>query len=179
MYDPSIMNDAECRRILRRRAQKLAETPQKKTTDEECLEVVEFLLGDEHYAIESRWIGEVYPLREFTPIPGTPPFVFGLMNLRGRILSIIDLRTFFDLPDKGLSDLNKVIVLSHDNMEFGILADAVLAAHQLPINRILPTLPTLTEIRAEYLKGVTKENLVVLEGRKLLADRTLRVHENV
>ena len=173
-----MFNDEENRRILRERARKLAEPRAQATCQEQCIQVVEFLLADEHYAIESCWIGEVYPLKEFTPLPCVPDFVFGLASLRGKILSIIDLRTFFDLENKGLSDLNKVVVLRNENMEFGILADAVLTTRQIEIKSILPSLPTLTEIRAEYLKGITSENLVVLEGEKLLLDRKLRIHDD-
>ena len=71
--------------------------------------------------------------------------------MRGKILSVIDLRTFFDLPNRGLSDLNKVIVLHDGTMEFGVLADAIIAARWIPRSDLLPSLPTLTEIRAEYI----------------------------
>lgn len=170
-------NGDERRRILRMRAQALAREPEREAPEEERIEIVEFLLADERYALESSHIGEVCPLKDLTPLPGTPSYVLGLVNLRGKILSVIDLRKFFELPEKGLSDLNKVIVLQNATMEFGVLADAVLDARQLPVRLLLPSLPTLTEIRAEYLKGVTEERLVVLDGNRLLCDRGIVVHE--
>ncbi|GAM10257.1 chemotaxis protein CheW [Geobacter sp. OR-1] len=170
-------DDADRKRILRARAAILAQEPEESGAGEEQIEIVEFLLSDEHYAFESTYVGEVYPLKDLTPLPCTPPFVLGVINMRGKILSVIDLRRFFDLPVKGLSDLNKVIVLHDDAMEFGILADAILAARCIPRAGLLTSLPTLTEIRAEYLLGVTQERLVVLDGDKILSDRSIVVHE--
>ncbi len=170
---------AERLRILKARAVALAREPEKSKAEEDRIEIVEFLLADERYAIESHYIGEVYPLKNLTPLPCTPPFVLGIINMRGKILSVIDLRTFFDLPNRGLSDLNKVIVLHDDAMEFGVLADAIIAARWLPRCALLPSLPTLSGIRAEYLMGITEERLVVLDGGKILSDKGIVVHEEV
>lgn len=140
---------------------------------------MEFLLAHETYGVESSYVREVYPLRAFTPLPCTPSFVLGIINIRSQILSVIDLKKFFDLPDRGLTDLNKVIVVHDDRMTFGILADAVLAVRSIPLDDMQPSLPTLTGIREAYLKGVTSERLVILDAGKLLADTTLIVLEEV
>lgn len=171
-------DDNEQVRILKARAAVLAREPES-APEGEHIEIIEFLLAEERYALESVCIGEVYPLRELTPLPCTPSFVLGVVNIRGKILSVLDLRRFFDLPVSGLSDLNKVIILRNDTMEFGILADAILAARRISLQALQPSLPTLTEIRAEYLLGVTEERLVVLDGRKILTDPGIVVHEEV
>ena len=169
----------EKRRILKERAKALAREPEPDTVAGESLEVVEFMLAYENYGIESSYVREVYPLTEITPIPCTPPFVLGIINVRGRIMSVIDLKKFFDLPEKGLTDLNKVIIVHNEKMEFGILADAVLDVRPIPLKEIQPSLPTLIDIRADYLKGVTKERLVVLDAEKILSDKRITVHELV
>jgi len=171
--------DNERQRILKARAVALAREPAKSGEEEERIEIVEFLLADERYAIESHYIGEVYPLKDLTPLPCTPAFVLAVINMRGKILSVIDLRTFFDLPNRGLSDLNKVVVLHDGAMEFGVLADAIIAARWIPRSSLLSSLPTLTEVRAEYLMGVTEERLVVLDGGKILSDKGIVVHEEI
>ena len=140
---------------------------------------MEFLLAHETYAIESRHVREIFPLENLTPLPGTQVFVLGIINIRGEILSVIDIKKFFELPDKGLTDLNKVIVLQSENMLFGILADTIVGARQIPLTAIQPSLPTLTGIREEYLKGVTAERTVVLDAEKLLADEKITVQEQV
>lgn len=165
--------------ILKKRAKMLAVEPAKKTEAEEYIEVVEFLLANERYAVESRHVREIYPLKELTPVPCTPPFVLGIINVRGRILSVIDIKKFFDLPERGLTPLNKVVILSSGDMEFGILADAVIGAHNISMDNLDASLPTLTGVREEYLKGVTREQVVILDAGKLLSDRSIIVHENV
>ena len=176
-----IEDSGECERqqILKARTVALAQEPLENAAVGEQIEIVEFLLADERYAIESACIGEVCPLKHLTPLPCAPPFVLGIINMRGKILSIIDLRIIFEIANKGLSDLNSVIVLRDGAMEFGILADAIIGSRCLSRTMIVPSLPTLTEIRAEYLMGVTDERLIVLDGGKILSDRNLVVHDEV
>ncbi len=162
--------------ILKARAQALAQAPEQ-AEETECLEVVTFMLAYETYGIETAWVREVYPLKDLTPLPCTPSFVAGIVNVRGQVISVIDIKKFFDLPEKGLTDLNKVIILSYGVMEFGILADAVVDVRNIPLGKIQSGLPTLTGIREEYLRGVTAERLVILDAVKLLTDGNIIVHE--
>lgn len=171
------LTSEEKRKILKARARVLAREPEKEMLDQDYLEVVEFLLAYETYGIESAYVREIYPLTEITSLPGTPSFVQGIVNIRGQILSVIDLKKFFELPEKGLSDLNKIIIIRDDNMEFGILADAVLGIRKLTAGEIEASLPTLTGIREQYLKGVTRERMVVLDAVKILSDKNIVISE--
>ncbi len=174
-----IKNDPdENKNILHQRAAKLAvEVAAKSDADE--IEVCEFMLDRERYGIESQYIREVYPLKNFTPVPCTPSFVTGVINIRGQILSIIDPGKFFDLSRKGLSDLNKVIILHSPVMEFGILADEILGVKKISMEDVETSLPTLTDVRLDYLKGVTGNRLIILDGGKILGDEKLIVNEEV
>jgi purine-binding chemotaxis protein CheW len=164
--------------ILRARARILArERKGDKELPQSQLEVVEFLLASEHYGIELTYIREIHALSEFTPLPGTPAFVLGLTNVRGQILAVIDIKKLFDLPERGLTDLNKVIVVRTHQMELGILADAVLGVRAVALNEFQTSLPTLTGIRAEYLKGITKDPLVVLDVENILSDEKIVVND--
>lgn len=172
-FEPTSM---EKKKILQIRSKALAEdTAAKKPLAREYLEVVEFLLSYEKYALEIKYIKEVCSLKELTEIPGAPPFIMGVINFHGQILSVIDLRNFFDLPIKGLTELNKVIVLHNDEIEFGILADELLKIGKIPISEIQSSLPTLTGIRADYLKGITKDRMVILDALKLLKDEKIKL----
>jgi len=168
---------AEKQSILRARAAILARDPAEEGTTAVYIEVLEFRLASELYGIETTHVSATVPLQELTPLPGTPPFVLGLINHRGQILSVIDLKKFFDLPDKGLTDLNKVIIVRSDEMEFGVLADEIIGVRQTRRDEIQPALPTLTGVREEYLLGVTRERTVLLDGRRLLADRSLVIND--
>jgi purine-binding chemotaxis protein CheW len=169
----------EMKRILKARAQELAREGEKAKTNEESIEIVEFLLAYEKYGIESSYVREIHPLKELTPVPCTPPFVLGIISVRGQIVSVIDMKKFFDLPEKGLTDLNKVIIVHDETMEFGILADSILGVRKIPREEIQPPLPTLTGIGADYLMGMTKEPMVVLDMAKILSSRNLVVHEEI
>ena len=166
----------EVGRILHARALALAREPEGREADGETLELLEFCLAYENYGIEISFIREVYPLRSLIPLPGAPPFVLGIVNVRGQICSVIDLRKFFDLEEKGLSDLNKVIIVHHDGIEFGVLADAIVGICPVRVAAIQPSLPTLTGIREKYLRGVAGGKLIVLDAVKLLSDRSLIVN---
>lgn len=167
----------EKKKILKQRAKHLARPRETDVRELGQLEIVEFLLAYERYAIESSWVREVYPLKELTPLPGTPAFVSGIINVRGRIVSVLDMKSFFDLPPKGLTDLNKVIIVGDGQMEFGLLADAVCGVSHVPLQEIQPPLPTLTGIRQEYLKGLTSQRLVILDVAKILSDPGIIVRE--
>jgi purine-binding chemotaxis protein CheW len=164
----------EKNRVLRERAVALARDQATKA-EEESLEVVTFLLAYETYGIESRWVREIFPLHKLTPLPWCPPFVAGIVNVRGRILPVIDIKKLFDLPEKGLTDLNKVLIIHREDLELGILADQVLEIRSVPLSLIQSSLPTLMGIREEFLKGVTAERLVVLDATKILTDSRLAV----
>jgi Chemotaxis signal transduction protein len=169
----------EVERTLKARAQALALELAPAEAADTRIEVVNFLLAYEHYAIESRYVREVYPLESLTPVPCTPPFVRGVINLRGEILSVIDIKIFFDLPVHGLTDLDKVIVLQSGNMSFGILADAIAGVRRIPVADIQASLPTLRDIRTAYLRGVTSDRTVILDAEKLLSDTNIIVREQV
>jgi purine-binding chemotaxis protein CheW len=166
-------------RILKARAKALAREPPQHAESAQYLEIVECLLAYESYAIESAFVREVYPLRELTPLPGTPAFVLGIVNVRGQILSVVDLKKFFDLPAKGLTDLNKIVILSNGHMEFGLLVDAVIGVQRIAVAEIQSPLPMLSGIHADYLKGVTAQRLVILDVARILADPKIIVREDI
>lgn len=169
----------EAGRTLRERAQAMARPPQSAPAAGTMLELLEFHLASERYALESRHVQEVHPLRELTPLPCTPPFVLGIVNVRGRILPVFDLKKFFDLPERGLTDLHRIILVRGNGLELGLLADVIVGVRAIAADSLQPSLPTLTGIRADYLKGVNDERLVVLDIDRILADPKIIVHEEV
>ena len=165
--------------MLRSRARALAQEATSSATTVAALEVIEFGLAHERYAIEAAYVREVQPLEDLTPLPGTPPFVAGIVNVRGRILPVIDIKKFFDLPDAGITDVHKILLVHTDEMELGILADTVVGVKSIPMDTMQSSLPTLTGLREEYLKGVTAERLVILDVARILHDPGIIVHEEV
>ncbi len=169
----------EERRILKTRAHELAREPESGVAEADTLEIVEFELAGEHYAFPLAQVSEVSLLHELTPVPCTPAFVLGIINLRGEIRTVVDLKKFFDLADSGITELNKIILIEQDSMQLGILADAICGVRRIPLADLHPALPTLTDIRADYLRGITSERLVVLDPGKILSDKRIVVDEEV
>ena len=168
----------ERRQILRERAKVMARAPEREAAGAR-LEVVEFRLADETYGFESIHVREVRPLHGLTSLPCTPPFVRGVVNVRGQVLSVMDLKKFFDLPDRSPTDLDRILILHSAEMAFGVLADAIAGTSRIRLSELQPSLPTLTDVRQEYLTGITENRTVILDAEKLLSDRNLIVHEEV
>jgi purine-binding chemotaxis protein CheW len=167
----------EMHAILKARARELAREHGKAVDERGFLEIIQFRMASETYGVESAFVREVYPLRDFTPLPGAPPFVVGIVNVRGQIISVVDLKKFFNLPEKGLGDLNKVIILRDDRMEFGILADAILGVGQISLDAIRPLPMTVSEIGTEYMRGVTADHVIILDAEKILGDKRIIVQD--
>lgn len=156
--------------VMDERARLLARSPADAKPSGEVLELLTFALGRERYAIETRFVREVTRLLDFTPVPGAPEFVLGITNLRGEVLAIIDLRKFFGATEKGLTDLSRLVVLGTAATEFGVLADAVHAIDRLSAAEVLDAPESIAGIGREYLRGVTRRALIVIEGDVLLDD---------
>ncbi|MBI2382229.1 MAG: purine-binding chemotaxis protein CheW [Gammaproteobacteria bacterium] len=161
---------------LSARAKALARIPETREA-EEWLELLVFELGTECYALETAHISEVLPLRQLTPLPGTPSHVLGIVNSRGRLLAVIDMRHWFELPIQGLSDRNNLVVLQGGGMEFAVLADRVQGVRLAARSRLTPELANLSGIRAAYLLGLSEEGWIVLDGGKLLGDPRIAVDQ--
>jgi purine-binding chemotaxis protein CheW len=176
IWPPSI---DKTQRILQTRALALAQEPLAQEPLDEGIQIVEFILTYERYALESRFVTQVACLQNIVPLPCTPAFVRGIVSVRGEILPVIDLKKFFELPEKELSDLSTLIVLHLGETTFGILADKIVSVRRIGAADIQPPLPTLTGIRKNYVKGITSKRLVVLDAAKLLMDESLVVEEQV
>ncbi|HVK99638.1 MAG TPA: chemotaxis protein CheW [Dongiaceae bacterium] len=172
-FEPS---SAQIRDRLQQRATRLATKPAAEDHEKQ-LNLLVFELSEETYAVEARHVVAVVPLRQLTPIPCTPEFVLGVMNVRGNIRSVVDLRRFFELPLAGLSDLNSVVLLGGPEMEFCLLADRILGNRSFPAAQLQSSLSNLTGVRADYLLGVTWQHWAVLDANKLLRDSRLIVND--
>ncbi len=168
-------SDTSARAMLKTRARELAKRPAEEDASVRLVDIVEFTLGLERYAFPSSTVREVFHLTEITPLPSLPPFVLGITNVRGRILSVIDIRRLLDLGDKGLSNLNRAIILYDGSMELAVLADEVVGVYASDSNKWQKTMPTFVGKCEEYLGGVTKDRVVVIDVEKLLKSKDLLV----
>lgn len=162
--------------ILKTRAEKLAK-PVKDTTVSGDLEILKFTLANEIYAFETKYIKEVLELKELVPLPLTPNFVKGIICLRGEIISVLDIKTFFNLQFQGITDLNRVIILRLNEMAFGILADKILNVENIFSSHLHKSLLSSNSILGDYILGVTSDRLTVLDGYKFLTEDKIIVSD--
>lgn len=174
-FDPG---PEQSRRILDTRARAAARPPVR-PDEAERIEILTFSLAGESYGVETCHVREVCQLKELTAVPCTPPFIAGVINLHGQIVAVVDLRKFFELPARGLTELNRVIVLAGGGSEFGLLADSVGEVRRVTVSDLQEGLPTLTGMRERFLRGITGQMLAVLDGARLLGDAGLKVNEKV
>ena len=167
------------REILRERAQVLAREPAGGVPAGECFDVVAFTLAGERYAVDLAHVREVCPIKSITPLPGTPLFVLGIMNVRGQILSVIDLKNLFKLPGGSPGDRSKVIIVRNSEMEIGIFADVVSGIETISFGEVQAVPPSLSGIQADFMKGVTENGVAVLDAAIILSDRRILVHDEV
>ena len=168
--------DESIRKILEERAKKIA-APEAGAIETGIVEVLRFQLAYQEYAIEMRFVREVILTGEITPVPGAPPFISGICAARGQIISLVDLRVLFSLTEKGLTDLNRVIVITDGHITFGILADKITGLGTIPAYLILMPEPDRAPSWKQYLEGYVSNTLTVLDAAAILADPALVVED--
>lgn len=173
----SRVSPERAREILDARARALSRVQQAELDAGEMLEVATFALADERYAVETRFVSEVTRLVDCTRVPGTPDFLLGVTNLRGDILSVVDLRKLFGLPTRELSEDARVVVLGGERPEFGVLAEAAHEVVTLRRDELLEPPASVADVGRESLRGVTRDALIVLDGAALLQDARLFIDE--
>ena len=166
------------RRTLRERARLLAVAPQQEAAGE-ALELLIFELARESYAVETAFVREVLTLKDLTPVPCTPRFVLGVINVRSEICPVIDLKRLFGLPERGLTNATRAVIVRHGGIEFGIVADVVIGVRAVPLASIAPPPTTLAGIHADFLRGIAGDGLVVLDAGKVLGHPSMVVREQV
>lgn len=165
------------RALMDERARALARPPAPRDVGE-VRDVLAFALGVERYAIETRYVREVVRLADFSPVPGAPDFVRGVTNLRGEVLCLVDLRNVLDVASEGLTDLSRTVVMGIERAEFGILVDGTFEIVRLRQDDIVPPPESVAGVGREYVLGVTRKALLVLDGAALLRDSRLYVNQD-
>ncbi len=166
-------------KILKKRAMEIAKPFFEKEHSGMSKPVLEFLLANERFALNSRYVTEVCLINKLTPLPCTPDFVMGIINLRGEILTVIDIKKFFSLPQKGLTNLDRVIVVEHNGIEVGILADEIYSERTIWLGELQKNVSNITQKNADFIEGISSDRLIVLDIKSLLSSDKIVVDEKV
>ena len=132
---------------------------------------LEFSLGTEDYAIPLLSVREVISVPETTPIPKAPPNFLGIMNLRGQVISVVDLRTKLKIKAKEENQEESVIIVDINGMNLGIVVDSINKVLAFNTNEINEVPEIDTQVNADYIQGVYRKEdtlTVLLDVAKVL-----------
>ena len=129
----------------------------------DLLQLVGFQLGNEEYGIDILKVQEINRVTEITKIPQSPDFVEGVINLRGNVIPIIDLRKRFHMPEREHDKQTRIVVGEIDGRTVGFIVDAVSEVIRLPANTVEPPPSIVSDEKSQYISGVGK-----LEDRLLM-----------
>lgn len=135
------------------------------------MKVIVFQLKDKEYAVGVDVVESIEKLMSITRVPNTPSYIKGVINLRGVVTPIVDLRERFGMEGKPLDDTSRIIIVSLDEFEAGLIVDAANDVFDIPVDSIEPQPEVVGSIESEFIAGVAKVEkrlLVMLNLEKVL-----------
>ena len=136
-----------------------------------------FKLQNRIYAIDVTYVSEVCYIREITSIPGSPAFVSGVINLRGKIVPAISLKNFFALEERGLTEQNRLIILSHLDISFGIICDSISDITTMDLTSLENTPGNLPGRLSTYVSGIFPDNTMLIDANKLTTSPEITINK--
>jgi purine-binding chemotaxis protein CheW len=176
------MTEDELRDLWYRRALELSRFPDHEKAQGNRLNLVTFTLGLDHYGVGLEMVREIQRAGRITPVPTAPDFIVGVMNLRGNILSVVDIRTFFGLPKVTIGDKTRILVVEGAGLRIGILVERVDEITDVKEEDIKPPLSSDKGLAEDYIRGIVTyrgEMLIVIDLGKVLENPRLVVEEKV
>jgi purine-binding chemotaxis protein CheW len=130
----------------------------------ESTQVVSFKLGPEEYGVDIAQVQEINRMVAVTNVPRAPVFMEGVINLRGQLIPIIDLRTRFGMPRAEHTKNTRIVVTEIGTKRVGMVVDSVSEVLRLPLEAIEPAPDMITGVDTEYIRGVGKmdDRLIIL-----------------
>jgi len=146
------------------------------------LQLVSFNVGSEEFGVDILKVHEINRMTEITRVPKAPVFVEGVINLRGKIIPIIDLRKRFGMETKEKDKNTRIVVVEINEQTIGFVVDSVSEVIRMPMENIDDAPELVTGIDADYIKGVGKlENnlLILLDLEKVMSKQELQKVEKI
>ena len=140
--------------------------------DDQLLQLVTFSTGDEEFGVDILKVQEIILPMAITKVPKAPEFVEGVINLRGKVIPVIDLRRRFGLKSKTQDKYTRIIVIEINQMIVGFVVDSISEVLRIPANTVEPPPPVVAGLESEYISGVGKLEdrlLILLDLDRLLS----------
>jgi purine-binding chemotaxis protein CheW len=141
------------------------------------IKVIVFQLNDEEYGVEVGQVRSIERMQHITRVPRTTDFVKGVINLRGVVTPIIELRNRFGIEEIEATDSTRIIIVAVDNMEVGLIVDSANDVVDVPHDLVEPPPQVVGGLEADYLRGVAKIDkrlLILLNLNKVLNPKELK-----
>ncbi len=143
-----------------------------KNEAQEIIQLVSFRLGDEEYGVDILNVQEIIKMMEITRVPNSPDFVEGVINLRGKVLPVIDLRKRLGLPKKEHDKATRIIVVEMDKKIVGFIVDSVSEVLRIPYSALEAPPQMSNGVGEEFISAVGKLNdklLILLDLKRILS----------
>ena len=127
-------------------------------------QLVVFELAFEHFGVDIAAVESIIKMQPITSVPHAPEFVEGVINLRGSVLPVIDLRKRFNLAGEEITKNSRIVVVSMEGVKIGMIVDAVSEVLRVPEDAVEPPPPMVTSVDTSFITGIAKlgEKLVIL-----------------
>ncbi len=151
----------------------MAEMNNNKNDSHEILQLVSFNIGVEEFGVDILKVQEINKMTLITKVPNSPEFIQGIINLRGRVIPVIDLRTRLGMEKTEVTKDTRIIIVEVNGKTVGFIVDGVKEVLRIPASITEPPPPLATSIKSEYITSVGKLDdrlLILLDLDKVLAD---------
>jgi purine-binding chemotaxis protein CheW len=129
-----------------------------------------FRHGSQRYGILVSEIVEILPLSQYTPVPGAPPFIPGVIHWRGLIISLVDLIKLFGIVEKGLIDERTCVIVDTAGRRVGFLTGEVEELYTAPLDQVKPAPEWSIDLPTGWVIGVYDENRLILRTSEIMQD---------
>lgn len=154
---------------------------EEETEDTQKGRFLTFILGEESYGIDIKYVTEIIGLQPVTEVPEMPDYIRGIINLRGKIIPVMDVRLRFKKPAKEYNDRTCVVVIDIGDISIGLIVDSVSEVLTIPDEEIVPP-PEVNKMGNKYIKGIGKvgnEVKLLLDCNKLLNEEEVENLSNI
>jgi len=130
-----------------------------------------FILGDEVYGLEIRYVTEIIGIQKITPVPDMPDYVKGVINLRGKVIPVMDVRLRFAMPARDYDERTCIIVIDAKEVVVGLIVDTVMEVLEIPAEQIEETNHLRRDRGNQFMKGLGKvgdQVKILLDAESLL-----------
>ena len=152
-------------------------TVENSTIREEVLQFVTFTLNNEEYAVDILSVQEINRITEITKVPNSPVYVEGVVNLRGKVIPVINLRKKFRFEEKVIDDVSRIIIMDIQGITYGVIVDSVSEVLRVQSSTVEPTPPMSSNANSNFIKGLAKldDRLIILIDIDNLIDEAVQI----